>query len=100
MTSHAPLIADLGESVLALVDALNEAAAVQWEVPPRPLPAEDTTERSKGTISNPTLAIATDPRRLRVRAEVIAAEADIAKLAAAARARAEALTAATDTYRE
>lgn len=87
MSSHAPLIIGLGDACQRAATRLVDAAAVQWEKPPRPsraggidpttaASASEPTERAKGLISNPTLDIVADERRLKVRAAVIAAEAE------------------------
>lgn len=89
MSSHAPLITALGTSCQRAAVSLVNAAAVQWEAPPRPsrvggidpataASASEPTERAKGTISNPTLDITANERRLKVRAAVIQAEVELA----------------------
>ncbi len=93
MPSHAPLILDLGASCQRAAVLLVDAAAVQWSAPPRPsraggidaataAAAGEPTEKAKGTVSNPTLDIVADERRLRVRAAVIAAEVEFADTSA------------------
>lgn len=50
-----------------LAGLVEEAAEVQFMPSPIPRPAEDTTERSQGSHSDPTARIAADVRRLAVR---------------------------------
>lgn len=89
MSSHAPLILDLGAACQRTAVSLVNAASIQWEAPPRPsrvggidpataAAAGEPTERAKGTISNPTLDITANERRLKVRAAVIQAEHELA----------------------
>lgn len=66
---------NLGElrKTLAELERLHDiASAIQWEKSPAPPAArDDTSERSVGgPVSNPTLDIVADGRRLQVREEV------------------------------
>ena len=68
--------AELRQALADMERAHEIASAVQWEKSPAPPAArDDTTERSLGgPISDPTLDVVADERRLRVRAEVRRAE--------------------------
>lgn len=109
MPSHAPLINDLGAACQRAATRLVDAAAVQWTAPPRPsrvggidpsnaAAASEPTEKAKGTISNPTLDIVADERRLKVRAAVIAAEEEFKATAARMDELADNLDAALDEW--
>lgn len=77
MTSPSPLPEPLRSFVAASLRVsrlLGQAQAVQWSPAPIPRPREDTTERSKGGHSDPTVATVFDERRLTVRAAVLTAE--------------------------
>lgn len=111
MPSHAPLITDLGAACQRAAVSLVDAAAIQWEAPPRPsragginpddaASASEPTERAKGTISNPTLDIVANERRLRVRAAVVSAEAEFAETSARMHAIADNLDAALAAWGE
>lgn len=65
---------DTVAAYLTLAALFEDAARVQWDRPYGPRPVEDTTERSRGVVSDPTAAIALDPRRLALRDAVKAAE--------------------------
>jgi hypothetical protein len=93
MASHAPLIIDLGAACQRAAVALVDAASIQWSAPPRPsragginpddaASATEPTERARGTISNPTLDIVANERRLKVRAAVVTAEAEFVSVTA------------------
>jgi hypothetical protein len=73
--------------------SLDVAREVQWEKSPAPPAArDDTSERSKGgAVSNPTLDVVADDRRLAVRAEITRAEAFARYLDGALRVIAEGL---------
>lgn len=85
----AEAIRSLGESVTELADALAHAEEVQWLRPAAPSLRQETSEKGKGGIPNPTADITADARRLKVRAAVISGEL------AAQRIAQEALTAAS-----
>ena len=70
----AEAIRTLAENVTELADALAHAEEVQWLRPAAPSLRQETTEKAKGGISNPTADITADERRLRVRAAVITGE--------------------------
>lgn len=59
----------------ALAALLPEAVSRQWIASPVPRPREDTAERSKGGLSDPTGGTALDGRRMDVRDSVKRAEA-------------------------
>lgn len=61
--------------ILLLLDAVSEA---EWRRSQAPvLPEEDTAERGKGKVSDPTGDTVIDGRRLALRAAVIAAEREV-----------------------
>lgn len=86
-TTHTSATAALGAVVLAARNAaimLAAAEEAEWSLPPRQRPREDTTERSHGgPPSDPTADTATDPVRLRLRAEADAVRDALAECAAA-----------------
>ncbi|WP_139195906.1 DUF7169 domain-containing protein [Curtobacterium sp. MCBA15_009] len=51
------------------------AKEAQWDKGQTPALPEDTTERSKGTVSDPVPAIVDDTRRKKLRASVLETEA-------------------------
>ncbi|AWY04886.1 hypothetical protein PBI_FLOOF_50 [Microbacterium phage Floof] len=77
----AEAIRTLGESVTELADALAHAEEVQWLRPAGPSMRQETSEKAKGGISNPTADITADTRRLRVRAAVISGEIGAQRIA-------------------
>lgn len=74
MSAHADLIRSSGDALVRLGTALAHAADVQWSPPAAPSKRNETPEKAKHTISNPTVDTALDERRLRVRAAVIEGE--------------------------
>lgn len=60
-------------SFLRLSALLDAAAEPQWQVARSVRPREDTSERSLGVTSDPTWRAASDERRLKLRAAVVAA---------------------------
>lgn len=74
MTDNIAVLRRIAASAADLTRTLVEAEDIQWQPSLTPKPREDTTERSKGGISDPTSAIVADDRRLAVRAAVISAE--------------------------
>lgn len=62
-------------TVLRTRRLLAEISEAQWQPGKTPTPREDTTERSKGMVSDPTPSAVADPRRLKLRIAVITAEA-------------------------
>lgn len=76
------MIEDLIEGIgLAYADIealLDEAEDAQWQASPYPTSREDSGIRGKGSVSDPTSTIALDGRRLRLRAAVQQAEAELA----------------------
>ncbi|WP_295790884.1 hypothetical protein [uncultured Microbacterium sp.] len=96
----APVLEAFGAAYLRLSALLDAAAAPQWQVAQSVRPREDTSERSVGVTSDPTWRAASDERRLRLRAAVVAAERARALAARQLRAAelnvADALTALTN----
>ncbi|UGL61856.1 hypothetical protein SEA_FRANKLIN22_43 [Microbacterium phage Franklin22] len=68
-----------GATYLRLQQLLADVGESQWKAGATPRPVEDTTERSKGTKSDPTPAIVLDGRRLALRAAVIEVEQALEK---------------------
>ncbi|AXH47337.1 hypothetical protein SEA_EDEN_42 [Microbacterium phage Eden] len=68
-----------GATYLRLQQLLADVGEAQWKAGATPRPVEDTTERSKGTTSDPTPTIVVDGRRLALRAAVIEAEQALEK---------------------
>lgn len=66
-------IREAATEYLLLAQVLTKAEAVQWQPSPVPKPREDVI-RSAGGHGDPTGDAALDPRRLKLRAAVIAAE--------------------------
>ena len=79
------LVREIAEESLGLASELEGAHAIQWSAAPVPKPHDDTTERAKGGHGDPVPSIVTDPRRLAVRAAVVDAEIELAKMIAAVR---------------
>lgn len=80
MSDTAPATLEaFGAGYLRLRALVSDAAQAQWQAGQSPVPKEDTTERSKGLVNDPTVTITLDPRRLVLRASVIEAEDAIAK---------------------
>ena len=71
---------------------LADAREAQWQPGRTPTPREDTSERSKGMVSDPTPSITADPRRQKLRAAVLEAEAVRATFRAALATAEEALS--------
>jgi hypothetical protein len=85
-------IRSMGEAIIRMADALANAQSIQHDRPAAPsLRQADTSRKSSGHISNPTGDIATDPRRLRVRAAVISGELTAQQITAKATTAAEEL---------
>lgn len=59
---------------LRLRQLVSDSAEAQWSAGRSPVPRDDTTERSKGLVRDPTPSIVLDPRRLALRAAAIEAE--------------------------
>lgn len=75
MAKQPPAALDaFGAAFLRVSRLVVLAAEAQWQSGRSVLPAEDTTERSKGTTSDPTLSTVADPRRTQLRAAVVEAE--------------------------
>jgi hypothetical protein len=56
----------------------GDAAEAQWQPGQTPQPREDTTERSRGMVADPTYNIAVDGRRVELRGAVVQAEHTLA----------------------
>lgn len=93
-TSHLDLIRQTASAATRLAKALVRAADVQYLRPAGPSTRGEDPARSKGTISNPTMDIATDERRLALRAAVIEGELLFEKFIADAHQASERLEAA------
>jgi hypothetical protein len=59
---------------LRLEQALHASAEAQWQMGTTPKPREDTTERSRGTTSDPVYATLVDGNRVKLRDAVVKAE--------------------------
>jgi len=67
---------DLGAAAFLRVDRLQmESHEAQWQKGATPHPREDTTERSKGLVNDPTFTTFADTRRQKLRSAVLRAEA-------------------------
>ena len=93
MTNHADLFHNIADAAERAAKALVAGSAIQWQ--PGAKLRSSGEGKSSGTISDPTFAVVSDPRRLKVRAAVMAAERDFARAALVLNARAEELRAAT-----
>lgn len=72
---NAATILDLGAAAyLRLEQALRASAEAQWQMGNTPKPREDTTERRRGTTSDPVYATLVDGNRVKLRAAVVKAE--------------------------
>lgn len=76
MTIESPA-RNVAEMALGIQGLLIECGGAQWQAGRTPTPREDTTERSRNMVSDPTPSIVADGRRLELRAAVIAAQAAI-----------------------
>lgn len=89
----------MGESCIRLADALSQAQHVQHDRPAAPSQRQDDPSRqTTGAVSNPTADIATDTRRLRLRAAVISGELAADSIAARADQAADELAAALECW--
>lgn len=79
MTQPADTLEAFGAAYLRLRQLLTDVGESQWQAGATPKAAEDTTERSKGTTSDPTPTIVVAGRRLALRAAVIEAEQALEK---------------------
>jgi hypothetical protein len=93
-----PVVLRLAEEALSTSAVLREASDIQWQPSPAPRPREDTTERSKGGHSDPTVNTVTDPRRLQLRAAVLEAEHLLESATRALAASRRRLEAAVDAW--
>lgn len=75
MTAPLPaIVRTFAEEALLLASALAQAETAQFQRSRTPQPRDDTTERSRGEHSDPTGDTVADPRRLALRAQVVAGE--------------------------
>ncbi|MCS5718597.1 hypothetical protein N1027_10675 [Herbiconiux sp. CPCC 205763] len=68
------LVRTLAEEALLLARTLHEASEAQFQPALTPKPREDTSERSRGGHGDPVGDTVADPRRLALRAQVVAGE--------------------------
>lgn len=88
MTAPAPTAAVLeafGATNLRVRQLLTDSREAQWRAGKSPVPKEDTTERSKGLVNDPTATTTLDPRRVALRVAVIDAERALRQADAAMR---------------
>ena len=95
----ASVLEPFAAAFLRLSALLDAAAEPQWQVARSVRPREDTSERSLGVTSDPTWRAASDERRLRVRAAVVAAGRARALAARQLRAAEVDLSRALDDFR-
>ncbi|KJL31902.1 DUF7169 domain-containing protein [Microbacterium azadirachtae] len=72
-----------GAAYLRTHALIGDAAEAQWQAGATPRPIEDTTERSKGPVSDPTVYHLLDGRRIALREAVIEAEKSLREAEAA-----------------
>ena len=95
MTNPTPFdVKEFAADVLALSALTSDAQEAQWQAGKTPVPREDTTERSRGLVSDPTPSTVVDGRRLELRAAVIEAEQALEAAQLATRKAGRHLTAA------
>lgn len=63
-----------GAANLRVRQLLADSREAQWRPGKSPVPKEDTTERSKGLVNDPTATTVLDPRRVALRAATLEAE--------------------------
>lgn len=63
-----------GAADLRVRQLLADSREAQWRAGKSPVPKDDTTERSKGLVNDPTANIVLDPRRVALRAAAVEAE--------------------------
>lgn len=83
MKTTKDVLAEFGETYLAVLQLLDDVEEAQWQPGKTPQPREDTNERALGMVSDPTASIVADGRRLQLRAAVIEAENTVTKATAA-----------------
>lgn len=67
-----------GAANLRVRQLLADSREAQWRAGKTPVPKEDTTERSKGLVNDPTANIVLDTRRVALREAALAAERALA----------------------
>lgn len=78
MTDQPNILEAFGAAFLRTHQLVADAQDAQWQPSSRPAPRDDTTERSKGLVNDPTYQIFIDGGRRTLRADVIAAETALA----------------------
>ena len=63
-----------GAANLRVRQLLADSREAQWRPGKSPVPKEDTTERSKGLVNDPTATTVLDPRRVALRGATLEAE--------------------------
>lgn len=63
-----------GAANLRVRQLLADSREAQWRPGKSPVPKEDTTERSKGLVNDPTATSVLDPRRVALRGATLEAE--------------------------
>lgn len=91
------LLRAVGREAAELAALVASVGDAQWTTPPR---TGSGSGRSAGGVSNPTADIATDAQRLRLRAEVVAAERIMRDSAVALRTHRTAVERALEPYGE
>ena len=62
------------EEARLMQDTADTAVALQWVAPSVRRPVDDDGPRARATVNDPTFRTATDERRLKLRAQVVATE--------------------------
>lgn len=75
----ADLIEPYAATIIRVRSLLKSAEEAQWQSGRTITAADDTTERSKGMVGDPTFSTAADTRRLELRAAVVEAEIALEK---------------------
>jgi hypothetical protein len=98
MTNTLELARAVAREALALAAAVAAAEDAQWSASHTPQPREDTTERSRGGHSDPTLNIVTDDRRLALRDAVTKSETNLERAGRVLRASRAAVEHSLDAW--
>ncbi|MEO2133345.1 MULTISPECIES: hypothetical protein [unclassified Microbacterium] len=96
--SHRDLFDNLAAAAGHAAKSLVASSAIQWQ-PGARLRGEGGG-KSSGTVSDPTFAVVSDARRLKVRAAVVAAERDLDRAARVLSARARQLDLAIEAHED
>jgi hypothetical protein len=86
------------EEARIMQDTAATAVELQWTAPTVRRSSEDDGPRQRATVSNPTFDVATDERRLKLRAQVVASERVIRKAIIALRGARLGLEATLEDY--